>query len=570
MDVIGVDKNKYKIAQLVGVIQILLFMCLVVGADRLINSWPFKSTNVYLVLINLILFILTWNGLQLYIKSKNINDQGKQKVWEHKQLKSVIIMLVQSSCKGNWVDIIFVLSFIFYIAWIPDACRDFANDGDCKELIRLGLYILSLSIMVYTKPMIYRNPDIGDNDQRKLLITGLSLIRNTPYVSLEPISKSITYYTNLETILILLSNEFKLQWSGICYFDEGVNTLLNKGVQALGNEKEIEEKLPKCIGSLLRTFQNLEEDYNHLARNPNLILSLQNDSLNFKDLRKRIDKWTKRIEKLSIDLKYQICDGGKEILCVDLNQQKDGWGEFKKDIICLIKDYENILKFEVRFIRWMNAQRYTLNEACFSKFAVYMDFKYKMLDLYFSKIELKQRFEYDNLTDDEIGQRIRNFKVEKSKDSGYLCFSMINSSEEIQLLYIQIKEILTPLLKNYILADNRNLSKEKYGELCKRIQYIDFQYTTPVDYDDFDVCNDICYQSILSLLNLKKYSDEQIVVNITSGTALLSSVLTLNALKGSREIIYTKQNEFGDMAKINPNVTLVQVGELVEEKMNME
>ena len=41
-------------------------------------------------------------------------------------------------------------------------------------------------------------------------------------------------------------------------------------------------------------------------------------------------------------------------------------------------------------------------------------------------------------------------------------------------------------------------------------------------------------------------------------------------LKGSREIIYTKQNEFGDMAKINPNVTLVQVGELVEEKINME
>ena len=99
---------------------------------------------------------------------------------------------------------------------------------------------------------------------------------------------------------------------------------------------------------------------------------------------------------------------------------------------------------------------------------------------------------------------------------------------------------------------------------------LEFEYTEPVDYDDFDACNDICYQSILSLLNLKKYSDEQIVVNITSGTALLSSVLTLNALKGSREIIYTKQNKVGDMAKINPNVTLIQVGELVEEKINME
>lgn len=479
-------------------------------------------------------------------------------------------MLVQSSCKGNWVDIIFVLSFLFYIAWIPDACRDFANDGNCKELIRLGLYILSLGIIVYTKPMIYRNPDIGDNDQRKLLITGLSLIRNTPYVSLEPISKSITYYTNLETILVLLSNEFKLQWSGISYFDGDVSTLLNKGILALGNEKEVEEKLPKCIGSLLRTFQNLEEDYNHLVQNPNLNLLLQNNSSNFASLRQKIDKWIKRIEKLTIDLKYQICDDGKETLHVDSNQQKEKWDEFKKEVNCLIKDYENILKFEVRFIRWMNARQYTLNETCFSKFAVYMDFKYKMLDFYFSKIGLEQKFDYDDLTDDEIGKSIRDFKVEKSKDRGFLCFSMVNSTEDTQLLYVRLKEILSHFLKNYILADNRDLSKEKYGELCKRLQSIEFQYTLPVDYDDFDTCNDICYQSILSLLDLKKYSDEQIVVNITSGTALLSSVLTLNALKGSREIIYTKQNEFGDMAKINPNVTLVQIGELVEEKINME
>lgn len=570
MDVIGVDKNKYRIAQLVGVIQILLFMFLVVGVDRLINSWSTKGLFFYIILINLIMFVLTWKGLQAYIKKTNVNDLGQQKIWEHKQLKSVIMMLVQSSCKGNWVDIIFVLSFLFYIAWIPDACRDFANDGDYKELIRLGLYVVSLGFMVYTKPMIYRNPDIGDNDQRKLLITGLSLIRNTPYVSLEPISKSIAYYSNLETILILLSNEFKLQWSGICYFDGDVNTLLNRGILALGNEKEKEEKFPKCIGSLLTTFRDLKEDYNRLEQNPSLNLLLQNDSSNFKELKHKIEKWIKRIEKLAINLEYQISDSGKEILKTDSEQQNNEWEEFKKDIVCLIKDYESILKFEVYFIRWMNARQYTLHEACFSKFAVYMDFKYKMLDFYFSKIGLKQKFEYEDLTDDEIGKCIGNFKIEKSKDRGFLCFSMVNSSEDTQLLYTQMKEILSSFLKNYILADNRDLSKEKYRELCKKVQVLEFEYTEPVDYDDFDACNDICYQSILSLLNLKKYSDEQIVVNITSGTALLSSVLTLNALKGSREIIYTKQNKFGDMAKINPNVTLIQVGELVEEKINME
>lgn len=587
MDVIGVDKNKYKKAQLMGVLQLLIFMVFIVTVDRLINNWPSESLCFFaqnprvllaidvvwqklfflcIAFLSLILFVWLWLGLRTYIRKTGTCDKEKEKIWEHKQLKSVIMMLVQSSCKGNWVDIVFVLSFLFYIAWIPDACRDFASGGDGKELLRLGLYCCGLVIMVFTKPMIYRNPDIEDNDQRRLLITGLSLIRNSPYVSLEPISKYVVYYSRLETILILLSNEFKVQWNAICYFEGDVNILLSRGIGALGNKDEIEEKFPRCMDLLLKNIQDLEYDFKYLEQNHSFFQSINDTGKCFETHCENIKKWEEKIKILIDDLHSQQ-KKGKEVYNIYVEEKNEIWEEFYKNKSSFIKEYEELLKFEVLFIHWMNSQQHLVN-AYFSKFAVYMDFKYKMLDLYFSEINDKQKFDYSNLTDAEIGNRLRDIEVKKSRDKGSISLYMDNTAEQSLLLYGRIKDILTPFLRNYILAENRD--SEKYNDLCSQLWNLDFQYTLPVDYDDFDTCNDICYRSILSLLKSKNYDDEQVVVNITSGTALLSSVLTLNALKGSREIIYTKQNEFGEMAKINPNVTLIQVGELVEERISME
>lgn len=95
---------------------------------------------------------------------------------------------------------------------------------------------------------------------------------------------------------------------------------------------------------------------------------------------------------------------------------------------------------------------------------------------------------------------------------------------------------------------------------------LEIDFTDPADYNDFDDCNEKCYDKLVIMMRKYRLSDENIIVNITSGTAVVTSALTLNAIKGRREMVYVRQGAKG-LAKANPNVMMIQFDELFTEKV---
>ena len=63
-----------------------------------------------------------------------------------------------------------------------------------------------------------------------------------------------------------------------------------------------------------------------------------------------------------------------------------------------------------------------------------------------------------------------------------------------------------------------------------------------------------------------KYQDYEVVVNTTPGTAIVTSAMTLNAIKGKRAMIYTTQGKNPVVKAANPNATLIQFDSLIEER----
>lgn len=95
-------------------------------------------------------------------------------------------------------------------------------------------------------------------------------------------------------------------------------------------------------------------------------------------------------------------------------------------------------------------------------------------------------------------------------------------------------------------------------------------FTKPVDYDDFDTCNNVCFNEIKHIMNgagyKGKYKDEEMVINTTPGTKVVASALTINAIKGNRAMVYITQGKESKVEETNPNVTLIQFNELMDER----
>lgn len=143
--------------------------------------------------------------------------------------------LIDNSCSGDVSDVIFLLSFLFYFSWIPDALIDYTQSEPTETYsYRPFIYMLFFIINVCFKPDF---PSIKSNilrSDRKLLITGLSNIsyRETREdiskfsSTLDPIAKIISEYTNLEKVVVVLSNNFNASASdkGDIYIFNIINT----------------------------------------------------------------------------------------------------------------------------------------------------------------------------------------------------------------------------------------------------------------------------------------------------------------------------------------------------------
>lgn len=422
-------KIKYGLAQFLGCLQIVVLFFIVILWDKMIvlelpfEPFPYKwNTLMKVMFLLIVVFFLLFYFIRNFVtrnKERRVNRP-------HPTIKEKAVILISSSCSGNWVDILFVLSFIFYFAWIPDACMDYAKED--YSLYRILVYFIGFITVILTKPTIYKESKEIDNDSRTLLISGISLIKNKPYHTIEPLTYPFEDYKNLKTMIILMPNKIELVWS-----------LLK--IEATG------DSLDKAYASFK-------------ARMLRVYLQYEDFSIN------KMNK-DKTLKSLLLEKGLIVPD------CLDAADDTK---------------IEAIL----------------LSHSCKGKLEFVLDERKK-----------KYLAEIEEIYTDLINKSVKYF------------------------------------LKKKGIADLPNLE-------------IDF--TDPADYNDFDDCNEKCYDKLVIMMRKYRLSDENIIVNITSGTAVVTSALTLNAIKGRREMVYVRQGAKG-LAKANPNVMMIQFDELFTEKV---
>lgn len=157
-----------------------------------------ESASFYVAVILLLLSIV--------INRKYVlgNKQNKY------TLKEKIIILVSNSCSGSILDVLFVLVFLFYLAWIPDTCFDYARDG--LPVWRPFLYISGFILTIFVKPDYRLANKSIDKDKRMLLVTGMSNLKYSiqngcAKNNIEPLILPFGEFPSLKEMLILFSKD---------------------------------------------------------------------------------------------------------------------------------------------------------------------------------------------------------------------------------------------------------------------------------------------------------------------------------------------------------------------------
>lgn len=165
-------------------------------------------------------------------------------------------------------------------------------------------------------------------------------------------------------------------------------------------------------------------------------------------------------------------------------------------------------------------------------------------------LEEKEKKDNEDNKDNEKNNRLKDALEEyvtSLKNAG-ICAKKLES-KNLSLVH----EIIRKLLKAYINVEIPTYSKE-----------IEIKFSNPVDYNNFDACNDECYRFLQDEMK-KKYKDEHVVVNTTPGTKMVTSAMAINSIKGNRAMVYISQSG-GEVIEANPNVSLTQFGDLFEER----
>lgn len=125
-------------------------------------------------------------------------------------LRKKVILLIKNSCSGSVLDILFLLVFFFYLAWLPDVCLDWARDG--LPWWRVAVYLLGFIATIIVKPASIVMKSKVKIEDRTLLVTGMSDVKYSKFgngisANTDPIIELLSKYYNINTVLILLSDQ---------------------------------------------------------------------------------------------------------------------------------------------------------------------------------------------------------------------------------------------------------------------------------------------------------------------------------------------------------------------------
>lgn len=210
-------------SQFIGCIFVISLILFIIGLDRLLVLNFQVTGELFLILEMAVSFVVCLLVLCLIKKDENRPDRPPLLNWKEK-----MIMIVSNTCSGSVLDTLIVLSFIGFAAWIPDSISDFIKDG--ASPLRPFIYLGGLSIMVWGKPGTYVKNRKVSNDERRLLLTGMSNVSIHPVngrVNIVPLIKPFGTYSNIDTMVILLSEEIlsgvKNLEKSIEHFKENMN-----------------------------------------------------------------------------------------------------------------------------------------------------------------------------------------------------------------------------------------------------------------------------------------------------------------------------------------------------------
>lgn len=193
-------KRNNTVNQIIGSLYVLSLILLIVCLDRLIVLGGEITGNMWVVW-GAVSSVVIGLPLLIYIKHDEKKPDKARHSWKEK-----VILIISNTCSGSVLDTLIVLSFIGFAAWIPDSISDFVKDGTSP--LRILIYLFGLFMLVWGKPGTYvKGPQIPD-EKRRLLLSGMSNVGVTPdgKVNLMPLIEPFNTYTNLDTIVILLSD----------------------------------------------------------------------------------------------------------------------------------------------------------------------------------------------------------------------------------------------------------------------------------------------------------------------------------------------------------------------------
>lgn len=188
--------------QIVGSAFVISLIVLIVCLDRLVVL-GFPSLSGSILVVSAIALIIVIASLVVIKMEERTNDKAKH------SLKDKIILIVSNTCSGSILDTLIVLTFIAFAAWIPDSVSDFIKEGTWEYLSRPFIYIVGLIVMIWGKPGIYVMDKNIPDENRHLLLTGISnisIIGDKGKLNVVPLIKPFEKYKDIETVVVLLSD----------------------------------------------------------------------------------------------------------------------------------------------------------------------------------------------------------------------------------------------------------------------------------------------------------------------------------------------------------------------------
>lgn len=108
-----------------------------------------------------------------------------------------------------------------------------------------------------------------------------------------------------------------------------------------------------------------------------------------------------------------------------------------------------------------------------------------------------------------------------------------------------MKMELDDRIRQYI----RDVAKKEFPEKMSALDNLNIQFSTPCDYNDFKSC----FNALNDLIIDKDDARHKLIFNLTPGTKLVSSLITLHAIHGGRDLyFYSQDSKIEDDKHLQP------------------